>query len=653
MKQRTKKKKSKSKVGRPIGESKLQKGQNLSILTGTNTKEIQKELNRYLTSKRIEKIFTGATDSLLLHRPANPVQFVRDYLKNTYPDQCAPVNWTEQNLPIAPLVGGPLEPDSSPELSDGAEDDGGGGDDNDAPARPKWLPKYNMSKRRLAISQCSDDMQMRSYEEQSEPQDCQFDYHGPGYVPTEVESDDEEGGRPGAPADEREMTMDDLIEVVQDKSTGEMLLKFVTRSDSENKLFEERDVRFLMQVEKYKWNALQPSQARYMKERSSEILNEYVLHGGDKQIKLPDKKLRSSTETAAREPGYTTFDDIRRVVLKRVLNGVFTSWIQTFRDADEEDEDSDPEDVDVPDDAVITLLQQIPIFAHLSIEALQEVQSTFELIPVKKKSPIVELGATDDKFFIIAKGRCQVFLPRKKEETEKMLYDREKAKQRALERGDEVSDLQSPILRKILGHLDNTKYKLFEQLGPGDFFGDLGLLYKQQRKALVRAHTDFHCTLWMCSRKKVKRAIIKHAQQERESRAEILSRVEVLKSLSETEIRQLSDDANEEIFNAGEFVVEQGEMANKLIVVRDGGLRIYQNTPDGKRVPLAILKKGMFAGEMALLTKRLSQVDIQAMSDARCLVLTRKQVEFTIGPLLDVVKKRDARRYLRLLQLSM
>ena len=142
--------------------------------------------------------------------------------------------------------------------------------------------------------------------------------------------------------------------------------------------------------------------------------------------------------------------------MERVLEGPFTAWIQTFRAADEDDEDSDPEDVDVPDEAVVTLLQQHPLFGHLGIESLQAVQAAFEMVPVKKQSPIIEFGNRDDKFFIVAKGRCQVFLQRRKEETAKMLYDREKAKQKALENGEEVED--SPILRKILGHLDDTKY---------------------------------------------------------------------------------------------------------------------------------------------------------------------------------------------------
>jgi CRP-like cAMP-binding protein len=156
----------------------------------------------------------------------------------------------------------------------------------------------------------------------------------------------------------------------------------------------------------------------------------------------------------------------------------------------------------------------------------------------------------------------------------------------------------------------------------------------------------------MTSRKKVKRAIVKAVQEERQKRVEMIRPVPVLSSLRDHELYALADVAAEKVYAAGEMAVEQGEMADKLIVVLEGGFRLYQKTPKGKRQPLAILKRGMWIGEMALLTKRLCQADVVAASDVRCLVITRKQVEFTLGPMMDLVKHRDARHYLQLLQLA-
>jgi hypothetical protein len=43
-------------------------------LTGTNTDEIKKGLEHYLRDKRIDSLFTGMTENLLLFQPDNPVR---------------------------------------------------------------------------------------------------------------------------------------------------------------------------------------------------------------------------------------------------------------------------------------------------------------------------------------------------------------------------------------------------------------------------------------------------------------------------------------------------------------------------------------------------------------------------------------------------
>ena len=44
-------------------------------LKGTNTNEIKRGLEHYLQDKRIESLFTGMTENLLLFQPDNPVLF--------------------------------------------------------------------------------------------------------------------------------------------------------------------------------------------------------------------------------------------------------------------------------------------------------------------------------------------------------------------------------------------------------------------------------------------------------------------------------------------------------------------------------------------------------------------------------------------------
>mgnify|MGYP001235937149 CR=1 FL=1 len=48
-------------------------------LKGTNTNEIETGLDHYLRDKRIESLFTGMTENLLLFQPDNPVNLSLDF----------------------------------------------------------------------------------------------------------------------------------------------------------------------------------------------------------------------------------------------------------------------------------------------------------------------------------------------------------------------------------------------------------------------------------------------------------------------------------------------------------------------------------------------------------------------------------------------
>ena len=48
-------------------------------LKGTNTNEIETGLDHYLRDKRIESLFTGMTENLLLFQPDNPVRLSLDF----------------------------------------------------------------------------------------------------------------------------------------------------------------------------------------------------------------------------------------------------------------------------------------------------------------------------------------------------------------------------------------------------------------------------------------------------------------------------------------------------------------------------------------------------------------------------------------------
>ena len=60
----------------------------IAALAGSNTQEIQRSLEKYLATKRIDALFTNMTESVLLFQPDNPVSYIRRYLLDNYPGAC-------------------------------------------------------------------------------------------------------------------------------------------------------------------------------------------------------------------------------------------------------------------------------------------------------------------------------------------------------------------------------------------------------------------------------------------------------------------------------------------------------------------------------------------------------------------------------------
>ena len=93
-----------------------------AALGGTNTKEIQAGMEKYLGTKRIDNLFTNITESVLLFQPDNPVRYIRQFLVNNYPAECRDEAEKSSSTtlsgkaaaPPTPLQGGP-QTDSSGE----------------------------------------------------------------------------------------------------------------------------------------------------------------------------------------------------------------------------------------------------------------------------------------------------------------------------------------------------------------------------------------------------------------------------------------------------------------------------------------------------------------------------------------------------------
>jgi CRP-like cAMP-binding protein len=91
------------------------------------------------------------------------------------------------------------------------------------------------------------------------------------------------------------------------------------------------------------------------------------------------------------------------------------------------------------------------------------------------------------------------------------------------------------------------------------------------------------------------------------------------KGLSSNELALLASYGSEEFFRAGQNIFVEGEAGDKLYIVLEGQVRISKFIPGIGEEALAILGKGDFFGEMALIDQEPRSADAKAHTDATVL----------------------------------
>ncbi|HVT43888.1 MAG TPA: cyclic nucleotide-binding domain-containing protein [Thermoanaerobaculia bacterium] len=96
------------------------------------------------------------------------------------------------------------------------------------------------------------------------------------------------------------------------------------------------------------------------------------------------------------------------------------------------------------------------------------------------------------------------------------------------------------------------------------------------------------------------------------------------RGLSAAEMKLLATFSNEERFRAGSMVFREGDKGDKLYIVLDGRIRISKFIPGVGEEALAVLDRGDFFGEMALIDDKPRSADAKAHeSDATVLSIDR------------------------------
>lgn len=160
--------------------------------------------------------------------------------------------------------------------------------------------------------------------------------------------------------------------------------------------------------------------------------------------------------------------------------------------------------------------------------------------------------------------------------------------------------------------LIDGKNIVVKKYNPGQYFGELALLYNSPRQASIQAKED--CILWALDRETFNHIVKGAAMKKREVYENFLRSVDILSTIDSYEITQICDAVQTKKFAAGEYIIKQNQQGNEFYIVAEGELTALKRF-DGKNEEESVMdyKVGNYFGELALIRNEPRAASIKAM----------------------------------------
>jgi CRP-like cAMP-binding protein len=156
--------------------------------------------------------------------------------------------------------------------------------------------------------------------------------------------------------------------------------------------------------------------------------------------------------------------------------------------------------------------------------------------------------------------------------------------------------------------------KLVRIYNPGDYFGELSLLYHTPRRGTIRAITDVK--LYTLSRSTYKLILRKANEEKTEKIINAMISVKILSMLEDEELEKLESITKEAVYSNGEMIIKENEFSNTLMILEKGKC-IGTKTEEKGKTPIETskYKDGDVLFEKAILRPEKSEENILASSD--------------------------------------
>ncbi|XP_055048376.1 cAMP-dependent protein kinase type II-beta regulatory subunit [Misgurnus anguillicaudatus] len=177
-------------------------------------------------------------------------------------------------------------------------------------------------------------------------------------------------------------------------------------------------------------------------------------------------------------------------------------------------------------------------------------------------------------------------------------------------------------------------------------FGELALMYNTPRAATIIATSPG--ALWCLDRLTFRRIIVKNNAKKRKMYEAFIGTLPLLTSLEVSERMKVVDVLSTKVYNSGEQIIAQGDLADCFYIVESGHVRITmkrsksKNDTEDEELEITTCSRGQYFGELALVTNKPRAASAYAVDSVKCLVMGVQAFERLLGPCMDIMKRNIA-----------
>lgn len=95
----------------------------------------------------------------------------------------------------------------------------------------------------------------------------------------------------------------------------------------------------------------------------------------------------------------------------------------------------------------------------------------------------------------------------------------------------------------------------------------------------------------------------------------VLKQVDLFRGLDDKQLEQISNIANEEIFQTGEQICQQGDYADTMYIISEGQVEVIVHGNNGHKESVVYLGSGQVIGEMTLVDAGKRSATVIAVED--------------------------------------